>query len=453
MGLILIHYMEPIRKEAIRSERKSNMIKQTLSFLTVVTCIGMNDLRAADWPGFRGPDASGSSQETGLVTSWSDTENVLWKIPLPGPGSSSPIVLGDQVFVTCYSGYGVNKDNPGDPSLLKRHLLCVSATDGKIRWDRTVSGVLPEVPFKSRIQEHGYASHTPATDGQRIYVFFGKNGVLAFDLQGRQIWQQSVGTDSDRLKWGSASSVTLYRDLALVNAYDESKTLYALNKHSGKPVWQQDLSETGLSFATPVLGHLADAPSELIMALPTQVWGLNPDTGERLWWITTTMKGIVTGTPLVYQGRAYVHGGGPGGLSSLAVHLGGRGNVTQSHVRWSGGAAASVPSPTPCKGLLYWVTNDGKACCQDPQSGKLKYSQALPVTGRFAVYASLVSAHNRLYAVTRRQGTFVLAAKPEFEVIAHNRLKADNSDFNGSPAISRGHMFLRSNRFLYCIGS
>jgi hypothetical protein len=188
------------------------------------------------------------------------------------------------------------------------------------------------------------------------------------------------------------------------------------------------------------------------MALPTQVWGLNPDTGKKLWWIKTTMKGIVTGTPLIHQGRAYVHGGGPGGLSSLAVHLGGSGDVTKTHVRWSGGAAASVPSPTPCNGLLFWVTNDGKACCQDPRTGKLKYSQALPVRGRFAVYASVLSAGNRLYAVTRQQGSFVLAAQPEFKVLAHNQLKTDNSDFNGSPAVSNGRLFLRSNRYLYCIG-
>jgi hypothetical protein len=101
---------------------------------------------------------------------------------------------------------------------------------------------------------------------------------------------------------------------------------------------------------------------------------------------------------------------------------------------------------------LYWVTNDGKACCQDPQSGQLKYSSKLPVTGQFAVYASVVSASKQLYAVTRTGGTFVLAAGPEFNIIAHNKFESDDSNFNASPAISDGHIFLRSNRFLYCIG-
>jgi outer membrane protein assembly factor BamB len=164
------------------------------------------------------------------------------------------------------------------------------------------------------------------------------------------------------------------------------------------------------------------------------------------------MKGLVTGTPLVVGERAYVHGGGPDALSSLCVRLGGRGDVTDTHVLWTNAQAVSVPSPTLCDGLLYWVTNDGKACCQDPQDGQLKYNQGLPVTGRFAVYASVVSASQRLYAVTRTEGTFVLATGPDFKIIAHNKFESDDSDFNGSPAISDGRIFLRSNRFLYCIG-
>jgi outer membrane protein assembly factor BamB len=427
------------------------MIKQSL--ISVIAAVFfVNGLAAGQWTGFRGPGVRGSSPETDLVTTWSEKENLKWKTPLPGPGSSSPILWGDKVFVTCYSGYGVDKDNPGDLSNLKRHLLCINAADGKVLWDKSVPAFQPEVPYNGRIQEHGYASHTPATDGQRIYVFFSKNGVLAFDFQGNQLWQHSVGTDSDKMKWGSASSVTLCGDLVIINAWDESKTLYALNKHDGSEVWKQDLSGVEMTFSTPVLADLDEGKRELIFVMPMQVWGLDPDTGRKLWWIKTTMKGIVTGTPLVIGDRAYVHGGGPDALSSLCVRLGGRGDVTNTHVLWSNAQAVSVPSPTYCDGLLYWVTNDGKACCQDPQNGQLKYKQALPVTGQFAVYASVVSTPQRLYAVTRTGGTFVLSLGPEFKIIAHNKFESDESDFNGSPAISNGCIFLRSNRFLYCIG-
>jgi outer membrane protein assembly factor BamB len=431
---------------------RNTEMKKRLLLTTAIVIVVANSLDASDWTGFRGPGVRGSSQETGLVTTWSDTENLQWKIPLPGPGSSSPIVSGDKVFVTCHSGYGLGRSNPGDPSHLKRHLVCINADDGKVYWDKSVPAVLPEIPYSGRMQEHGYASHTPATDGQRVYVFFGKSGVLAFDLQGNQLWQHSVGTDSDKLKWGSASSPTLYNDLVFVNAWDESKTLYALNKYNGKQIWKQDLSGTGLTFTTPVLAELTQGRRELIVVLPNYVWGLNPDTGERLWWMRTTMKGAIIGTPVIVGDRAYIYGGGPNSLSSLAVRLGGRGDVTDTHVLWSGRKAVSVPSPTYWNGLLYWVTNDGKACCQDPQNGELKYSHDLPVTGRFAVYASMVSAPNHLYAVTRKGGIFVLAAGPEFDIVAHNKFESDDSDFNGSPATSKGRLFLRSNRFLYCVG-
>lgn len=427
-------------------------MKRQLLIAVIAAALFINGLATGQWAGFRGPGVRGGSTETDLVTTWSEKENLKWKTPLPGPGSSSPVLWGDKVFVTCYSGYGVDKDNPGDPSNLKRHLLCLSAADGKIIWDKSVPAVQPEVPFNGRIQEHGYASHTPATDGQHIYVFFGKSGTLAYDFQGNQFWKHGVGTDSDKMKWGSASSVTLCGDLVIVNAWDESKTLYALNKHDGGETWKQNLSGVEMTFSTPVLADLGEGKRELIFVMPMQVWGLDPQTGQKLWWIKTTMKGLVTGTPLIVGDRAYIHGGGPDALSSLCVRLGGRGDVTNTHVLWSNPQAVSVPSPAYCDGLLYWVTNDGKACCQDSQNGQLKYNQTLPVTGRFAVYASVVSTPERLYAVTRTGGTFVLALGPQFKIIAHNKFESDESDFNGSPAISNGRIFLRSNRFLYCIG-
>ncbi|MBL7185869.1 MAG: PQQ-like beta-propeller repeat protein [Phycisphaerae bacterium] len=245
---------------------------------------------SADWVGFRGPGALGISDEKGLVVNWSETENLAWKIPLPGPGSSSPIVLGDRVFVTCYSGYGLDKDNPGDQKNLKRHLLCINANDGNVIWNKTVDAVLPEDPYKGMFREHGYASQTPVTDGQRIYVFFGKTGVLAFDLDGERLWHSSVGTGSDKMLWGSASSPVLHKNMVFVNAWDESKTLYALDKKTGKEVWKRDLSETGLTFCTPVVADSTEGKAELIVSLSAQLWGLDPDSGESLWSADTDVN-------------------------------------------------------------------------------------------------------------------------------------------------------------------
>jgi len=429
------------------------MKKLTVIITLILLLAGNNSSYASDWTGFRGPGMRGHSQDTGLALSWSDTENIQWKAPLPGPGSSSPIIIGNKILITCYSGYGLDRDNPGDPSQLKRHLVCIRAGDGKVLWDQSMGAVQPELPYKGMLREHGYASSTPASDGERVYVFFGKNGVYAFDLQGKQLWQRDVGSGSDEKKWGCAASVTLYKDLVLIDAWDESKTLYALNKQNGAVVWKRDLSATGLTFSTPTLAKLSNGRTELIMLLPTQTWGLNPDTGKTLWFVNTSMKDSTIGTPIVINDIAYIHGGGVKSLSSLALRLGGTGDVTDSHVLWSGKEAVSVPSPVYVNGLLYWVTSGGKACCQDTKTGELKYSQDLPIADRFVVYASLVCADGRLYAVTRKEGTYVLPAKPQFEILAHNTFASDTSDFNGSPMINRGRIFLRSDRYLYCIAA
>jgi len=426
---------------------KKQMFIMTLALLLA----GNSCLCGSDWTSFRGPGMRGHSQDTSLPLTWSENKNLHWKAPLPGPGSSSPIIIGNKLLITCYSGYGLDRDNPGDPSQLKRHLVCIHPGDGKILWDQSMGAAQPELPYKGMLREHGYASSTPASDGERVYVFFGKNGAYAFDLQGKRLWQTNVGSGSDEKKWGCAASVTLYKDLVFIDAWDESKTLYALNKQNGAVVWKRDLSGTGLTFTTPTLAKLSNGRSELIMVLPTQIWGLNPDTGETLWSVKTSMRDSTIGTPLVIDDIAYVHGGGVKSLSSLALRLGGSGDVTDTHVLWSGKEAVSVPSPVYADGLLYWVNSGGKACCQDAKTGELKYSQDLPNAGRFAVYASVVHADGKLYAVTRKGGTYVLPAKPKFEIVAHNTFASDTSDFNGSPLINKGRIFLRSSRFLYCI--
>ena len=426
------------------------MLRHTRILVVVMVASMAVGTWAADWPCFRGPGALGVSEETGLAVRWSETENLRWKTPLPGPGSSSPIVWGDRVYVTCYSGYGLDKKTPGDMNELKRHLLCLSVADGSVVWDTPIDAVLPEDPYKGRFQEHGYASHTPVTDGRRMYVFMGKTGLLAFDMQGQKLWQTSLGVGSDQTRWGSASSPTLFEDKVFVNAWDESKTLYALSQKTGTILWKKDLSETGQTYSVPVVADLGQGRHELVVALPKQIWGLDPKTGQQRWFVRNVLEGSQIPTPVIVGNVAYVHGGGPRSSGSLAVRLGGQGDVTNTHVLWSSKAVSSPPSPVLINGLLYWVNGSGKACCADARTGELRYEENLPGSGRFAVYASVVAAEGRIYAVMRTGGTVVLAAQPEFRILGHNKLASDESDFNASPAIANGRLFLRSDRYLYC---
>jgi len=409
----------------------------------------------ADWPQYRGPKGNGISSEAKAPLEWNDTKNIKWKTALPGPGSSSPIVSGGYVFVTCYSGYGVNPEVSDKIESLKRHLLCLKMDDGKVVWSRSVDAVLPEDAFFGMgITEHGYASNTPVTDGERIYVFFGKTGVLAFDFQGKELWRADVGRESSNRRWGSSASPVLYRDTVIVNAAEESRSIRALDKMTGKEKWKAEAAALELTYATPLVVDLGDGRKELVIGVPNEAWGLNPDTGKLVWYAETGLSGNVAPSPVAQDGIVYLMGGYPG-QQTVAIRAGGKGDVTQSHILWSSQVSSYVPSPVLCNGNLYWVSDMGLANCAEAATGKSIYREKLPrVAGAKSgkpYYASVVLVKDRLYAVSRAGDTCVLAAKPAFEVLAHNPLASDTSDFNASPAVSDGKILLRSNRFIYCI--
>ena len=176
-------------------------------FTTIVIAFSTNTLLAADWTQFRGKGGLGVSKETGLPLKWSSTENIVWKAKMPGPGASSPITLGDRVFITCYSGYGL-APKEGNQEDLVRHLVCLNRKSGQVTWHKNFQPKLPEHNYGGEGSYHGYAASTPTTDGERLYVFFGKSGVFCFDLNGTELWQASVvknrkARSNRTLRWSS----------------------------------------------------------------------------------------------------------------------------------------------------------------------------------------------------------------------------------------------------------
>jgi outer membrane protein assembly factor BamB len=186
---------------------------------------------------------------------------------LPGPGASAPITIGNKIFLTCYTGFGTSSPDPGGMENLKRHLLCLSLNDGKILWDTPTPADLPE---QERIREgHGYASSTPVADAERIYTFYGKSGVFAFDHSGKQLWKTKVG---DKLNgWGSATSLVLYKNTLLVNASIESDALIALDTGTGKEIWRA--AGTTESWHAPALVIAPDDKTEIVIAKNGRVLG------------------------------------------------------------------------------------------------------------------------------------------------------------------------------------
>lgn len=438
---------------------RERLVRARSSGILLVVCLVFefsHRVVGSDWAQFRGPNGSGvAPTDAHPVTHWSESENLRWKLPLPGPGSSSPIVVGERVFVTCYSGYG---DGSAGASLekLERHLVCVDRNQGKVLWDRSIPAGQPEDPYTGFLTEHGYASGTPVSDGENVYVFFGKSGVLGFDLSGKQLWKTIVGKDSSNRRWGSGSSPILYKNLVIVNASEESRSVRALDKATGAEVWKAEADTLELAYGTPSLVETA-GQIELVLSVPGELWGMNPDTGKLRWYATTGITGNVSPSVVSANGLVFTTGGFPR-MATAAIRAGGKGDVTATNIVWTSQSASYVPSPVVVDGHLFVVTDGGFAQCLDATDGKVIFKERLPgasASGRGGkpFYASVIQANGNLYAVSRRNGTFVIEAKPAFKLVTQNQLAGDDSDFNAMPAPSLGQLFLRSNRNLYCIES
>lgn len=408
---------------------------------------------AEDWTRFRGPNGTGISRDS-LPTTWNDSENLRWKTKLPGFGSSSPIVIGSRVFVTCYSGYGIGERDSGRPATLKRHLVCINRETGATLWQRTVDAELPEDDFSGYLTEHGYASNTPTSDGQRVYVFFGKSGVLAYDMEGKRIWSVEVGKESSNRRWGSGASPILYQNALIVNASEESNSIRALDKETGRQLWKAEANMLELSYGTPALVTAKNGLTDLVISVPGEVWGLDPDRGKLRWRVMTKLTGNVCPSPVVNGDTVYVFGG-VRSSGSLAIRAGGKGDVSESNTIWTSRNSSYVATPLLSGDHLYWVDDHGIAWCVKASSGAVAYRQRVAglQTGGRPVYASPVLANDKIVVVTRWDGTLVLPAIPSFKILAQNRFTGDDTDFNATPAISDGELFLRSNQTLYCVSS
>jgi hypothetical protein len=405
---------------------------------------------AEDWTGFRGPGGRAVSEQKGLPVKWSESENLLWKTSLPGLGSSSPITVGPYIFLTCYSGYAETVDDPGEMEDLKRHVVCLNRTDGSLIWSKEVEASLPESRYSPGNDSwHGYSSSTPASDGRRLYVFFGRSGVFCFDLQGNQQWRADVGTRTTG--WGSATSVALHKNLVIVNASVESSSLVALEKETGQQVWRT--SGVGGSWNTPLLVDRPDSSSELVLSLPGRrsdpgrIVGYDPNTGEELWTCEGIPDGYVCPTVIAHDGVIYAIGGRRN--TAVAVKAGGRGQVEPL---WTARKGSNVCSPIYYQGHLYWMHDrDGTALCLNAETGQVEYEQRVqPRPG--VVYASGVAADGKIYYVSQHQGTYVLAAGPKFELLAHNKFD-DDARTNASPVVDGNRLLIRSDKYLYCVGN
>lgn len=452
-------------------------------------CVSLSSLsQAEDWLRFRGPNGSGiASESTPTPVTWSPSENIKWKLKLPGPGSSSPIVVGDKVLVTCWSGYGTNRENPGNQEDLKRHLVCVDRKTGEELWSKALAAYLPEDEYGGMFAEHGYASHTPVSDGENVYVFFGKSGAKAFDLDGKLLWERNLGTGSDSRNWGSASSPILFEDLLIVTAAPESLAMVALNKKTGEEVWRQEAEGFQSVWGTPILVKVDEQRTDVVLGVPFEIWGFNPRTGK-LRWYASALENDSYSSSVVSDGKfIYASEGRSGG--SASVKTGGEKDVSATHVAWKGNDRNSIGTPLVLDGRLYLFSGSALTCL-DAATGSQLYQARMQAGGGTAAppadsprqfgggppgggppgggfqgggrgrggmggqnYASAVAADGKIYFQSRNGTMFVLKSGEKYEQLAANRVTEATEDFSATPAISNGELFIRSSGHLYCISA
>ncbi|WP_339910746.1 PQQ-binding-like beta-propeller repeat protein [Symmachiella dynata] len=412
------------------------------SLLAVICLFSLNaQLSAQDWPEFLGRGGTAKSSDV-VPTVWSNSKNLIWKVELPGTGSSSPIVVGDKLIVTCYVA---------SESEAKRQVLCFHKASGERLWSVDYPIDYGEDRFQGYITEHGYASNTPVSDGKNVYVFLGKGGVHSITLEGKKLWSVDVGKESSNRQWGSAASLILCQNSVLVNASEESQSIIALEKATGKKLWAQEAEMLELTYGTPRIVNLDEGEREVVISVPGEIWALNPTTGKLNWYCQSPMTGNVCPS-IIVDGQTIYSFGGYRASGSIAVKAGGTGDVTDSRVIWTNRSSSYVATPLLHNDRFYWIDDRGIAFCTSATDGKVIYRKRVDnlASGR-PVYASPVLIGEHIYVVTPRSGTIVYKPGDSFQPIARNVLASDDSDFNASPAVSENTLYLRSNKALYCI--
>lgn len=391
----------------------------------------LTTLKAENWPGWRGPNGDGTSSETNLPTQWDSINNVMWKIPVPGIGHGSPIVWEDKIFIVSAL-----------PETQERLLLCYNCKDGSLLWKTTVV----KAPLETIHSDNSYASGTPVTDGQTIYVSFldGENIVVAaHDFSGKQIWIQRPGTFTG--PHGHSCSPVLYNDKVIINgASKENAFLAALSKTDGQLVWKVNHSNPANSYSAPLIREIGGR-KQLIYLGNQQVSSFNPEDGSRYWFVNGPSQEFCA-TPVYSEkaGLLFVSSSWPE-RHLLAIKPDGKDDVTNTHVVWrSTQGAYYVPSPILSGDYLFTTMTNGNVHCMEAATGNILWKENMGKQ-----YPSPVLADGLVYMPNDAGVVTVFKPGPVYENVAKNTL---GEGLFASPVISNGKIYIRGKKNLYCIG-
>ncbi len=406
-------------------------LSKTLILCCLILVCLVPTVRAEFWPCWRGPRGDGTCIEKNVPTNW-DPAGALWKRELPGKGHASAIVWGDRVFTVT-----------GLPETKERVLISLDRNTGRIVWQKTVV----QGPLEKLHKENSYASGTPATDGERIYVTFRVDDeivVAAHDFtNGEQLWLVRPGTHKGG--WGFSNEPILYKDMVILDGDSKGKSfLIALNRANGKTIWRVDRTHKGISYSAPLIREIAGR-TQLIQCGDRCVTGFDPDTGREIWKVDGPSEEFVA-TPVYSEkaGLIFISSSWPKRYL-YAIRPDGRGNVTQTHIAWQDTEGAPyVPSMIVAEDFLLSVNRKGVAFCYEAATGKILWQQKL---GRH--HSSPVLIDGLVFMINDNGEISVIKPGPEFNRIAKYEL---GEMCYASPAISDGQVFLRGFKHLFCIG-
>jgi outer membrane protein assembly factor BamB len=402
---------------------------------------------AGEWPQWRGPRGDGTSEEKGLPTKWNTTENVSWKVALPEPGNSTPIVWQDRVFVT----QPVSKEN-------RRALMCFHRADGRLLWQSGTTWTEADPTHST----NPICSSSPVTDGERVIAWFGSAGLFCFDMNGNEIWQRDLGVQKHI--WGYGSSPVIQGDLCYLSfGPGERSFLVAIELKTGKTVWQHDepINRQGTpeakfanpdyygSWSTPVFRKIG-LQDQLLMSFPFRVVAFEPFTGKEI-WSSQGINALVYTSPLVAEDLVVSMGGYNGMAIAVQADSQTTGEITHSGRKWRHAKTKQrIGSGAIHDGHIFVHNDPGVAECFELKSGALVWEQRLSHLGSKATnWSSVMIADGLCYTVTQGGDCFVFRAAPQFELIATNSLGEVS---NSSIVPNNGQLLIRTHEHLWCIG-
>ena len=418
-----------------------------------------------NWHHWRGPHATGTAIDANPPTTWSETENIRWKVAIPGTGHAAPIIWENKIFIqTAVKGEAPKEkeqesddDNPfsgffqerrgrgGSTDMYKFDLIALNRSNGDILWQKTLKEI---APHEGTHQDATYASNSPVTDGEYIYAYFGSRGLYCVDMMGNLKWEKNVGTMYKSNTFGEGSSPALYGDkIVVLQDHERGSFITALDKRTGDVLWKTDRDERTTWSSPIIVEH--NGKAQVVTTGTNRVRSYDLATGELVWDGDGLTANSIP-SPVAADGYVYLMSGFRGS-DFQAIHLAqATGDITDSDaIVWKYNRDTPyVPSPLLYKGIIYFLkSNNGILTAFNVETGQVYYGPQR-LQGVSGVYASIVGASDRVYIAGRGGTVNVIQHGPEFKVLAENKL---DDSFNASPAIVGSELYLRGGQYLYCI--